>query len=128
MYSKKPIKSDNSSRAYDKSKFVKAKSSTENLGFKKNNINSSEKRTEKTSLTYNRAPRRDSDFGGFSDGGRSGFGSSSRRTGAECAEALSSRYEEVLALASVRLEEEPKPDLPASEKPPKPLSRLGALL
>ncbi len=91
MYSKKPIKSDNSSRAYDKSKFVKAKSSTENLGLKKNNINSSEKRTEKTSLTYNRAPRRDSDFGGFSDGDRSGFGSSSRRTDAS---ARTSSYRE----------------------------------
>ncbi len=82
MYSKKPITSDTSSRAYDKSKFVKAKSSTRDLGFKKNNINSSESRTEKTSLTYNRAPRRESNLGGFSDGGRSGFGNSSRRTDA----------------------------------------------
>lgn len=83
MYSKKPITSDNSSRAYDKSKFVKAKSPTRDLGFKKNNINSSEKRTEKTSLTYNRAPRRESDRGGFSDGDRSSdFGRSSRRTDA----------------------------------------------
>lgn len=71
MYSKKPNTSDNSSRAYDKSKFVKAKSSTRDLGFKKNNINSSEK-------TYTRAPRRDSDFGGFSDAGAR----SSRRTDA----------------------------------------------
>ncbi len=64
MYSKKPITSDNSSRAYDKSKFVKAKSPTRDLGFKKNNINSSEK-------TYIKAPRRDSNFGGFSDTSRS---------------------------------------------------------
>lgn len=59
MYSKKSIDSDNSSRASNKGKFVKAKSSNRDSGFNKNNINKSE------SLTYNKAPRRDRDFGGF---------------------------------------------------------------
>jgi ATP-dependent RNA helicase RhlE len=80
MYSKKPIDSDNSSRASNKSKFVKTKSSNRDSGFNKNNINNSDKRTEKTSLTYNRAPKRDKDFGGF--GNRPMFNSASngRRT------------------------------------------------
>ena len=60
MYSKKSIKSDNSFRASNKGKFVKAKSSTRDDGFKKTNINN-------TGLTNSRATKRDGNFGGFSD-------------------------------------------------------------
>ena len=67
MYSKKPIDSDNSHRASNKSKFVKTKSSNRDSGFNKNNFNKSEKRTENTGLTYNRATKRDRDFSGFSN-------------------------------------------------------------
>lgn len=77
MYSKKSIKSDNSFRASNKGKFVKAKSSTRDNGYNKNNININESRTKTTGLTYSKETKRGKDFGGFSDKPR--FGSVSRR-------------------------------------------------
>jgi len=77
MYSKKSIKSDNSFRASNQGKFVKAKSSTRDNGYNKNNINIKESRTRTTGLTYDKATKRGSDFGGFSGSPR--FGSVSRR-------------------------------------------------
>ncbi len=67
MYSKKSIKSDNSFRASNKGKFVKAKSSTRDNGYNKNNFNISGSRIKKTNSAYDKASRGGKDFGGFSD-------------------------------------------------------------
>ncbi len=67
MYSKKSIKSDNSFRASNKGKFVKAKSSTRDNGYNKNSFNTHTSRAKKTNSTYDTASRGGKDFGGFSD-------------------------------------------------------------